>query len=417
MSRTRATILQWIEEDREKLVGFLSSFVRVPSPNPPGDTRAAAAFLHDALAAQGVPVSYRTAKPEWPNVVGTFSAPGLGPHLVLNGHIDVFPPGPTEAWSRDPWSGAVDDGKLHGRGVVDMKCGTAASVWTYIYLHRLREELAGRLTLTCVSDEETGGTWGAKWLIDTFPDEFRGDCVLNAEPSTPGMVRFGEKGTLRLIFAIDTPGAHGAYTHVSKNAIKVASDLIQDLYRLEELPVAQPQDIKRAIAASVPAIERALGAGGGRILNRFTVSAGVIAGGIKINMLPGHCRLEVDIRLPVCTTHAGLMREIEAIVARYPEVAVRPVWTHSAEPTVSNPNHPMLATLQATVKSLGRPEPVASVSLGATDMKHWRARGVPAYVYGCTPNNMAKPDEWVAIEEYLHIVRTHALAAASFLSA
>jgi succinyl-diaminopimelate desuccinylase len=231
------------------------------------------------------------------------------------------------------------------------------------------------------------------------------------------MVRFGEKGTLRLIFAIDTPGAHGAYTHVSKNAIKVASDLIQDLYRLEELPVAQPEDIKRAIAASVPAIERALGTGGGRILNRFTVSAGVIAGGIKINMLPGHCRLEVDIRLPVCTTHAGLMREIEAIVARYPEVAVRPVWTHSAEPTVSNPNHPMLASLQATVKSLGRPEPVASVSLGATDMKHWRARGVPAYVYGCTPNNMAKPDEWVAIEEYLHIVRTHALAAASFLSA
>jgi succinyl-diaminopimelate desuccinylase len=417
MSRARETILRWIDEDREKLIGFLSGFVRVPSPNPPGDTRAAAAFLHDALAAEGVPVSYRTAKPEWPNVVGTFTAHGPGPHLVLNGHIDVFPPGPTEAWSRDPWSGAIEDGKVHGRGVVDMKCGTAASVWTYIYLHRLRAELAGRLTLTCVSDEETGGTWGAKWLIDTFPDEFRGDCVLNGEPSTPGMVRFGEKGTLRLIFAIDTPGAHGAYTHVSKNAIKVASDLIQDLYRLEELPVAQPQDIKHVIAASVPAIERALGAGGGRILNRFTVSAGVIAGGIKINMLPGHCRLEVDIRLPVCTTHAGLMREIEAIVAHYPEVAVQPVWTHSAEPTVSRPNHPMLEILQATVKSLGRPEPVASVSLGATDMKHWRARGVPGYVYGCAPNNMAKPDEWVAIEEYLHIVRTHALSAATFLSA
>src|SRR5215467_1181568 len=191
MSRERDRILRWIDEDRENLIGFLSRFVRVPSPNPPGDTRAAAAFLHDALAAQGVPVSYRTAKPEWPNVVGTFDAHGTGPHLVLNGHIDVFPPGPAQAWSRDPWSGAVADGKVHGRGVVDMKCGTAASVWTYIYLHRLREELAGRLTLTCVSDEETGGTWGAKWLIDTFPDEFRGDCVLNAEPSTPGMVRFG----------------------------------------------------------------------------------------------------------------------------------------------------------------------------------------------------------------------------------
>ena len=73
MSRARETILRWIDEEREELIGFLSRFVRVPSPNPPGDTRAAAAFLHDALAAQGVPVSYRTAKPEWPNVVGTFS--------------------------------------------------------------------------------------------------------------------------------------------------------------------------------------------------------------------------------------------------------------------------------------------------------------------------------------------------------
>jgi succinyl-diaminopimelate desuccinylase len=416
MAGVRDTILGWIEQDREKLVGFLSQFVRVPSPNPPGDTRAGAAFLHDYLKAHGVPAAYRTAKPEMPNVVGTFSGKSPGPHLVLNGHIDVFPAGPADGWSRDPWSGAVEAGRVHGRGVVDMKCGTAASVWTYIYLHRLRDQLKGRLTLTCVSDEETGGTWGAKWLIDEFPDEFRGDCVLNGEPSTPGMVRFGEKGTLRLVFEVDTPGAHGAYTHISKNAIKIASDLIQDLYKLEDLAVSQPDDIKRAIAASVPAIEAALGKGGGAILNRFTVSVGVIQGGVKINMLPGHCRLEVDIRLPVCTTHAQLMAAIEAILVRYPEVKVKPVWTHSAEPTVCDPTHPMMKILQATVKSLTGTEPVASVSLGATDMKHWRARGVPGYVYGCTPTNMAKPDEWVAIDEYLHIVRTHALAAAAYLA-
>jgi succinyl-diaminopimelate desuccinylase len=166
----------------------------------------------------------------------------------------------------------------------------------------------------------------------------------------------------------------------------------------------------------VPAIEAALGKGGGAILNRFTVSVGVIQGGVKINMLPGHCRLEVDIRLPVCTTHAQLMAAIEAILVRYPEVKVKPVWTHSAEPTVCDPTHPMMKILQATVKSLTGTEPVASVSLGATDMKHWRARGVPGYVYGCTPTNMAKPDEWVAIDEYLHIVRTHALAAAAYLA-
>jgi succinyl-diaminopimelate desuccinylase len=409
-------LLSWIDRDRHLLVQFLSDFVAKPSPNPPGDTKLAAAFLHDSLRAQGVPVSYRTAKPDWPNVVGSFDCAGKGQHLVLNGHIDVFPAGPAEAWSHDPWSGAVADNKVYGRGVVDMKCGTAASVWTYVYLHRLCDKLKGKLTLTCVSDEETGGTWGAKWLLDTFADEFRGDCVLNGEPSTPGTIRFGEKGTLRLAFEIATPGAHAAYTHISKNAIRIAADLVRDLYALEDLPVPQTDDVRRAIEMGRAAMDRALGDGAGRILDRVTVSAGVIQGGLKINVLPGNCRLEVDIRLPVGLSHAAMLGELANITARYPEAKLSPVWTHSAEPSTCDPNHPMVSILQRTVEALGYAKPAPVVSLGATDCKHWRHLNVPAYVYGCTPNNMAKPDEWVDIEEYLHVVRTHVLAAATYLA-
>ena len=134
-------------------------------------------------------------------------------------------------------------------------------------------------------------------------------------------------------------------------------------------------------------------------------------------MVAVHLRLEVDIRLPVGTTHAPLLAEVERIVARHPPARLTPVWTHSAEPTVSDPNHEMPGLLKRTVRELGRPEPVSAVSLGATDCKHWRRAGVPSYVYGCRPTGMAKADERVEIEEYLHIVRTHALAAAAFLGA
>jgi succinyl-diaminopimelate desuccinylase len=415
MTGVSETLLSWIERDRDAIVRFLSRFVAIPSPNPPGDTREAAAFLHEQITQLGAPVGYRTAKPEWPNVTGSFAGNGGGPHLVLNGHIDVFPAGPATEWSRDPWSGAVADGKVHGRGVTDMKCGTAASVWTYVYLHRLREHLNGRLTLTCVSDEETGGTWGAKWLIDTFPDEFRGDCVLNGEPSTPGTIRFGEKGTLRVVFEVSTPGAHAAYTHLSRNAIAIMSAIVRDLHALEDMAVPQPADIRHAIEQSRATMDTVLGAGAGHILDRVTVSPGVIQGGLKINILPGHCRLEVDIRLPVGLTHAAVLGEIETIVARYPEAKFSPVWTHSGEPSFCDPNHRMVGIVQSTVTSLTGRKPLPVVSLGATDCKHWRHRGVPGYVYGCTPNNMAKPDEWVDVEEYLHIVRTHTLSAAAYL--
>lgn len=416
MTSLRATLLEMIDRDRDRLVEFLSKFVAIPSPNPPGDTRAAAAFLHDTVEARGAPVEYRTAKPEWPNVTGSFAATRPGKHLVLNGHIDVFPAGPRADWSRDPWSGAVENGRIHGRGIADMKCGTAASVWTYIYLHELRADLAGRLTLTCVSDEETGGTWGSKWLVDDFGDEFRGDCVLNGEPSTIGTIRFGEKGTLRLVFETKTPGAHAAYTHMSKNAIRIMGDLLRDLHGLEDLAVPQSDDVRAAIDLGRAAMDKAIGQGAGRNLDRVTVSAGVIQGGVKINVLPGDCRMEVDIRLPVGMTHEVMMAEVERIVARYPEARVTPVWTHSAEPSVSDPNHPMVGILQATVRGLGVGTPVPAVSMGATDCKHWRHRGIPAYVYGCAPNNMGRPDEWVGIDEYLHIVRTHAITAATYLT-
>jgi succinyl-diaminopimelate desuccinylase len=410
-------ILGWIEEDRDELIGFLSSFVAIPSPNPPGDTREAADFLLARLRERGVPIEVRSAKEHLPNVVGSFEGGRPGRHLVLNGHIDVFPVGANEVWAHDPWGGIVADGKVHGRGVADMKCGTSASIWTYIYLHRLRAELGGRLTLTCVSDEETGGTWGAKWLLDTFGEEFRGDCMLNGEPSVPTMVRFGEKGTLRIVIEIDTPGAHAAYTHMSPNAIRIASALIGDLYALEDLPVVQEDAIREAIEAGYGAVDAGVGQGASKILNRFTVSVGVIQGGVKINVLPGHCRLEVDIRLPVGMTHKALLAEVERIVARHPPARLSPIWTHSAEPTVSDPNHEMIGIVRRMVRELGRPEPVPAVSLGATDCKHWRGAGVPSYVYGCRPTGMAKADEQVEVEEYLHIVRTHALAAAAYLGA
>src|SRR5262249_47934782 len=175
-------------------------------------------------------------------------------------------------------------------------------------------------------------------------------------------------------------------------------------------------DVRHAIEMGRAAMDRALGDGAGRILDRVTISVGVIHGGLKINVLPGHCRLEVDIRLPVGLSHAAIMAELESIARPYAEAKLTPVWTHSAEPSTCDPSHPMVGILQQTVEGLGYAKPVPVVSLGATDCKHWRHRNVPAYVYGCTPNNMAKPDEWVDVEEYLHIVRTHVLAAATYLA-
>ena len=198
MNSGRQQLLDWIDRDRDDLVGFLQAFVQHRSPNPPGDTRDTAEFITSFLERRGLPYRIISPHPEMPNIVGSFDCAHPGRHLVLNGHIDVFPVADDGAgWSRDPWGGEIVDGKIYGRGVADMKAGTTASIFTYAYLHSVKAGLKGKLTLTAVSDEETFGPYGARYLMEHHP-EVHGDALLNGEPSSPFSVRFGEKGPLWL---------------------------------------------------------------------------------------------------------------------------------------------------------------------------------------------------------------------------
>src|SRR5436309_12632538 len=137
MNDPKAQLARWIDEDREKIVGFLCDFVRAKSPNPPGDTRLAAAHVTRFLEASGLPFRVIAPEPTMPNIVGSFDTGKPGHHLVLNGHMDVFPADvAVEGWTQDPWGGAIANGKIYGRGVADMKAGTSASLSTFYYLHR-----------------------------------------------------------------------------------------------------------------------------------------------------------------------------------------------------------------------------------------------------------------------------------------
>ncbi|KZD09518.1 peptidase M20 [Oceanibaculum pacificum] len=333
--------------------------------------------------------------------------------------MDVFPAGDPADWQHDPWSGKIVDGRVWGRGATDMKAGTTASIMTYAYLYRFREHLKGKLTLTAVSDEETGGKWGTRYLLENHADEAKGDCVLNGEPSDPCAVRFAEKGTLRLTFTIRTPGAHGAYTHRSKNANRIAGHLMDRLDKLVDIPPAMPESVAAVVnrPESLAAADQAMGEGTSTIINKVTVNYGVLRGGLKVNMLPGTCVMEADIRLPVGTTRETVMAEIETILADFPEASVAVQEAASNPTSHSDPTHEMIALVQQAASELGRPRPEVICSLGATDCKHFRYHGVPAYVYGVPPGNMSMADESVAIADFLHVVKTHALAAFDYLSA
>ncbi len=414
LAAERARILSWIEAETPALVDMLARFTRAASPNPPGDTREATGVLTAWLDRAGLPHRLIAPLPEAPNLVATIEGGRPGRHLVLNGHIDVFPCDDAHRWHRDPWGGEVAEGRVYGRGVSDMKNGTAALLFAHVWLARLADTLPGRLTLTAVSDEETGGTWGAQYLVDHHP-EVLGDCLLNAEPGAPTTIRFGEKGILRLAIAVRTPGCHGAYTHKSPSATRIAARLVRALESVTSLPVMMEPEVARALEEGAAEMDRIHLPGAAAVMRQFSLNLGVVRGGAKVNMLPGACLLEFDIRIPPGERSATAMAEITRILADFPEATLQVAGL--TEPTWSSPNHPMVGALAASCEIACGFRPRAIASLAATDARKWRGKGVPAFTYGTTATNVAMPDEHTDIAEWLGVVKTLTLAAHAWLHA
>jgi acetylornithine deacetylase/succinyl-diaminopimelate desuccinylase-like protein len=212
---TKSLLLEDLKSDKEGQIRLLQSFVQAASPNPPGSTVQAVNVLRQYLSDHGISSDIIEAQPGLQNLVSEFiGGAGPGPRVVLNGHIDVFPvPENTDGWTRDPWSGDLEDGRIHGRGVVDMKSGTASLVIAYAALYAKRESLRGTVALCAVADEETGGRWGTQFLIKQDRDRWGGDVMLSTEP-TGHTIRFSEKGTLRMSGSVTTKGALGAYLNL-----------------------------------------------------------------------------------------------------------------------------------------------------------------------------------------------------------
>jgi succinyl-diaminopimelate desuccinylase len=189
MSKTpfgKDDLLALIDADANKHILLLQALIRTPSPNPPGDTFDAINVVRKCLDLSGISSELITSKPEWSNLVSVLHGSadaceaGSNRSLVLNGHIDQFPVGDANRWERDPYSGDVEGGYVYGRSGVDMKAGTAASIIAFSYLHQLRAHISGRVTLEVVSDEEAGGQWGTRYLLDDDgAKQWGGEAILH----------------------------------------------------------------------------------------------------------------------------------------------------------------------------------------------------------------------------------------------
>jgi acetylornithine deacetylase len=358
------------------LVDDLAALVRIPSLT--GAEKPALEFLAERGEELGLGAELREydldllhSSSDWPGAEAprdelwglTLTRPGRGPRLALCGHVDVVGIG-TEAWKRDPFSGDVDDGFLHGRGSVDMKAGVVAA------MHGLAAAAPGReVVLHCVSSEEDGGQ-GCFAALER--DSEYAACLIT-EPTGFETV-CAQGGSLTVEGRIGGVAAHAAERLHGRSAIDAYIPVHAALADHERgLNADVADDLMRELELPYPLV------------------VGTLEAGVWASTVPDHlvftCRLPVRIG----ETFQEAVAAMQAAVGPHVELEVDGGRFRAAR---TDTDHPF-ARLVREAAGGG----FAGVPWGA-DMRLWTAKGVPTVMCGTSGIELAHAvDECVRIDE------------------
>jgi len=411
----RNQLLKRIDESRESLVDHCVKLIGIKSENPPGDTKALVDVIAKILQGiDGIEVEYVTAKYPIVNLIARIKGMGSGRRLIFNGHLDTYPVGDASLWTVDPLAGILNDDRLYGRGVSDMKGGIAASIMALSLLSECRNDWVGELVLTLAGDEETMGKLGTYHLLETVPHA-RGDAMICGDAGSPRVLRFGEKGFVWVEVSATGKAAHGAHVHLGVSAIERLNDALAALFTLRDVNVSTPPEVAAAIERSKTISEALSGDGESDVLTSVTVNVGQVEGGQAPNLVADAARAFLDIRIPV-----GIcVNEIESKIGKLlsSKSGVFFDIKRRYEPNWTPPDHEIIQlTAENCREALGEP-PVINMRVGASDSRIYRMFNIPSVVCGLTPFNMGGPDEHILLSDLFAVGKVHALTAFDYLQA
>ncbi len=388
--------------DERDMIELLRDMVRAPShPGIERQEEAAARVLDGFLRRHGVASRLVEVREGRPNVLATIDGRKPGPHLLLCGHLDTVPP--NEGSSADFFSAAVEDGRVFGRGTVDMKGALAAMAGALVEIEAGGGLPSGKVTLAAVVDEEMESL-GAEALIKSG---FKADGAVVGEP-TENRVAIGHKGLEWLEVNFAGKAAHGSTPEAGVSAIAAAAHFAS----LVERELVPGFELRRDPVLGLPAI-----------------NLGTIRGGQQPSMVAADCRVQLDRRWVTTETIEEVFAELEALLAQVR--AARPGLKTGLErmpggmatmlhgPLVIDPGHSLVKASLGAFEGLGRPAPPTTVFPAWTDGALLsREAGIPTLIWG--PGELAlahSAEESVPVEEIVLAARLYAAAALRFTEA
>jgi acetylornithine deacetylase len=408
-------VLQWIEDNKDKLIQLTQELVKIPSIT--GNEKKVQLFLHDRLKNLGmntelvfpdveellkhddyfITTSFeKLGYKDRPNVFATLEGEGTGPSMCLSGHVDVVSAEPLGDWTKDPWGGEVEGNYIYGRGSGDMKAGVAALLTVVEALKETGTTLKGNLFLETTIEEEDGGVGGNLWLRMKKP---RPDAAIIPEPSDY-VIGLASAGVM--YFRVNIPGltAHAATAHFGENAIIKALPIINALKTLNE---TRQKTIHYPLVEQYPSMK-------GRVT---TINIGVIKAGDWPSTVPGLCTLECRVGWPPGESRETVMNQIETVIM---DATQKDPWLKDHKPSVEwfgwrarpheqDRNDPFVKLVADNSTNITKSQPYYSGGSAGLDTRYFVHHGTPAVVYGPIAERIHSYDERVTIDSTVNVAK------------
>ena len=377
---------------------ILVRYLRIDTSNPPGNEKPAARFLGSLLESEGIECEYIETQPDREILVARLRGDGSRRPIMLCNHTDVVPV-EAQYWDMPAFEGVVRDGRVYGRGAIDMKGCSVMQLMAFLLLHRNRVPLTRDVIFCAVPDEEAGSTWGMKWLSEHRPDIC--DVEFELSEGGGGADRFGgedvrlfnvatnEKSICWLqLTAVGTPG-HGSRIHHDNSLVH----LMRALLRLEEwnrgltfTPDTTAYIDRLAEAglipprSDMPALEAAISRGGelqAAFMNTLNITE--LRSGIKTNVIPAKSWAAIDCRLLPGQDRHEWLQQVRDVVAD-DRITVEFYRPGELEPVAVPWDTELFHTIRAVItEAMEDAVVVPSMTIGATDNRFLRVQGIPAY--------------------------------------
>ena len=299
-------------------------------------------------------------------------------------HLDVVPPGDETMWSGDPWTLRMEGGKLYGRGAEDNHQGIVSAVFALKALLDEGITPPHDAALAFVSDEETGGSYGAGFLMENHRDLFRPDdrlLIPDAGNEDGTMIEVAEKSTAWLQFTVRGRQTHASTPDHGINAHKAGAHLIVLLEQLYDDFPAKDDIYDPPVSTFEPTMKKA------NVEN--------------INTIPGEDVFAFDCRVLACYDLEEVRSKIEEYarqVERVFGVSVSietPAWQPAAPPT--DPEAPVVKALRDGINEVYGVEARPMGIGGGTLASFFREAGIPAAVWSRMDDLAHQPDEYCVI--------------------